>query len=144
MVLFMAIAIASEYGIPLGNGIARTVSPMNFLFIVSFSWRVHLVTGGSNLFQVVTSRFRWFQLVPRFSMYTLRSVYLCFFYYSVHVWFQCPVRTVTDLWWFAVISSHSVPVACFYPQWFHQSLDYSWDYGFLNRSSSFWFLLNLV
>lgn len=37
--------------------------PINFMFFISVCCWVHLVSGGSTLFQVVPLCFRWFQLI---------------------------------------------------------------------------------
>ena len=78
MVLFVTITIAN-FAFYWVMVLHAQFLPMNFFFCVSFSCWIHLVTGGSTLFQlvpgssnlvqVVPVSSRLFQLVPRFSIY---------------------------------------------------------------------------
>ena len=86
MVVFVTIAIANVvfYWVMV---LHAQFIPMNFLFFVSVRCWVHLVTGGSTLFEFAAGSFslfqmvpacsRWFQLAPRFSKYvTVLGQYL--------------------------------------------------------------------
>ena len=62
MVLFATTAIANVvfYWVMV---VSTQFCPMNFLFFVSVHCWVHLVSGGSTLFQIAPTCSRWFQLV---------------------------------------------------------------------------------